>query len=547
VLDFRILGPLEVSDGERRPALGGPQQRAVLAILLLHANEAVSADRLVDELWGERPPASARAVLQGYVSNLRKALGAAAIATGASGYAVEIEPGQLDLRRFERFLAEGREALAAGSAEAASRLLGEALALWRGPALADFAYERFARPAAVRLEELRVTALENRIEADLALARHGSLVGELEALVAEHPLRERLRGQLMLALYRSGRQAEALAAYQAARRTLVDELGIEPTPALAELERAILRHDSSLQVAAGTEAPPAPPLALPPPERSVLVVPREGANLDALLALAEPLARRPPRELILAGLVPGDADLAAAAQGLQERRAGLIEHGVPARAAAFTSDDPGSDVVRLAAEQAVDLVLLDASPDDLDRRVAETDLGAVLESSPCDIGILVVRDGAPAVISPGRPVLVPFGGADHDWTAAEIGAWIASVQDAPLRLLGAAADPDTGRRDASRLLASASLLVQQLTRVTTEPVLAPPGEAGVLEAAAEAGLVVVGLSASWRQEGIGPTRLAVARGSRPPMLLVRRGVRPGGIAPRETLTRFTWSLATGRG
>ncbi len=287
-LDFRILGPLDVHADGRPLPLGGPQQRAVLAVLLLHAGEAVSTERLIDDLWGEQVPSSARPVLQGYVSNLRKAVGPLLV-TRAPGYALELEPEQLDLRRFERLLGEGRAELAAGRAESAATTLREALALWRGAALADFAYEPFAQAAVVRLEELRLAALEERIDADLALGRHAALVGELEALAVEHPLRERVQAQLMLALYRSGRQAEALEAYQRARSALVDGLGIDPGQPLQVLERAILQQDPALDLA-GPETPvesPAPAAPqVPAAERSILVVPLGGGGLAALLALA---------------------------------------------------------------------------------------------------------------------------------------------------------------------------------------------------------------------------------------------------------------------
>ena len=362
-LDVRILGPLDVQVDGRSLPLGGPQQRAVLAVLALQAGHVVSTARLIDELWGEQVPGSAKPVLQGYVSNLRKAIGAVLV-TRAPGYALELEPEQLDLHRFERLLGEGQADRAGGRAEAAAAKLREALALWRGPALADFAYEQFAQAAIVRLEELRLTALEERIEADLALGRHAQLVGELEGLVAEHPLRERLRGQLMLALYRSGRQAEALEAYQQARRTLVEELGIDPTPALQALERAILQQDPGLDLTGAAEQRPEPAAVLPAPtpERSILVVPLGGGDLEALLALAGPLARRPPREVILAELVREPAALGEATLRVRERRAALAAGGIAARGAAFVSEAPGEDVVRLASEQNVDLALLDAPP-----------------------------------------------------------------------------------------------------------------------------------------------------------------------------------------
>jgi DNA-binding SARP family transcriptional activator len=252
-MEFRILGALEVRDGDRTIPLASGRQRALLALLILHANETVSTDRLVEELWGEHAPATASKVVQNHVSHLRRALANGLLVTRSSGYALELAPGQLDLDRFEELLERGRRALASGDAPRATELLREALALWRGPPLADFAFEPFAQPEIARLEERRLIALEERIEADLALGRHADLVGELESLIAKHPLRERLRGQLMQALYRSRRQAEALAAYQAARRALVDELGIEPSPELQQLERSILRQDSALDLRAPLE------------------------------------------------------------------------------------------------------------------------------------------------------------------------------------------------------------------------------------------------------------------------------------------------------
>src|SRR5262245_22406686 len=307
-MEFRILGPLEVADRGVSLELGGARQRAVLALLLTRPNEVVSTDRLIDELWGREPPRTALNTVQYYVSQLRKLLGARRIVTRPPGYAIQVERGELDLERFERLLERG-------DAEA----LHEALALWRGPALADFAYESFAADEIARLEGLRILALEKRIDADLELGRHAELVGELERLVAQHPLRERLRGQLMLTLYRSGRQAEALA--------------------------------------------------------------------------------------------------------------------------------------------------VDAS----------------------------------------RPVVVPFGGFEHDCSAVEIAGWLARSLGATLRLAGT---EDVGeRRDASRLLARASLVVQAALGILAEPTLVPAGAEGVVEAADAASLLVLGLSERWaggRPQRAGP-------------------------------------------
>ncbi|HEU0336359.1 MAG TPA: BTAD domain-containing putative transcriptional regulator [Gaiellaceae bacterium] len=540
-VQFRILGPLQALVDDREVALGGPRQRAVLAVLLTHANEVVAIDRLVAELWGERPPASAVRNVQTYVSNLRKVLGPGTIVTRPPGYVVEVGSGELDLHQFEQLAGQARAALEAGEAARASRMFTEALALWHGTPLADFAYEEFAQPLIARLEELRLACLERRIEADLALGRHGELVGELETLVTRYPLRERLREQLMLALYRSGRQAEALEAYQDARRRLVDELGIEPGTALQELERMILRRDAALLPGA-TGTPGPPPAVAELPERSLLLVPSEDARLDALLPLAEALARRPPRELILTQLVADANSLAAVTSRLQERREEVAARGFAVRAAAFTSATPGHDALAIAAQEDVDLLLLDAPAALLERGEPGDELELLFSEAPCDVAVLVPRGDRPPAVSAGAPVLVPFGGADHEWTAVEIGAWIASVHESRLQLAGTEGDPDAGRRDASKLLARAALIVQRIAQVPTEPVLVPPGERGMIDAAAAAGLVVLGLSSRWRDEGIDGARLAVLRDSRPPALLVRRGLRPGGLAPRGSFTRFTWTL-----
>jgi DNA-binding SARP family transcriptional activator len=514
-MEFRILGPLEVLDGDRTLELPGQRQRSLLALLLLHANQVVSSGRLIEELWPDEASESHAGALQASVSRLRKSLGPRAemLVTLPTGYLIRLAPEQLDLHRFERLV---QDAGAAEPREAAEKLC-EALGLWRGPALADFAYEPFAQAAIGRLDEIHLLAVEMRIDADLALGRHATLVAELDALAAAHPFRERLRGQLMLALYRSGRQAEALAAYQAARRVLVDELGIEPSSALQELEGAMLRHEPALELAQATA-----------PERSILVVWLGDGQPEPLLAVAEPLARKPPREVIIARLVADRARLAGAAASLKEPREALAARGVVTRSAVFTSDSPGVDASRLAAEQDVDLVLV-AAPATL---LEDTDLGDLLRAAPCDVAVLT--GGEPAA----GPVLVPFAGTDHDWSAIELGAWLARSWQVPLRLAGPAVE---GGRDASRLLASASLAVQRALGVAAEPFLVDPGSDALVAAAAEAGVTVVGLSDRWRTEGLGPSRAALA-GCGYPTLLVRKGLRPGGLAPAENLTRFTWSL-----
>jgi DNA-binding SARP family transcriptional activator/tetratricopeptide (TPR) repeat protein len=245
-MQMRILGPFQLEDGGRRITIGGARQRAVLADLVLHANEVVPSERLLVDLWSEDSPPTAANALQAAISRLRRVLPQGRLITTAPGYALRIFPAELDVTQFERLISEGRDALAAGAPADAARIFGQALSLWRGPPLADFRYEPFAQAEIARLEELRLTCLEERIEAQLAFGSAGALTAELQRLAGEYPLRERLRGQLMLALYRGGRQAEALEVYREFRSTLAEELGLEPSPLLRDLQAAILRQDPLL-------------------------------------------------------------------------------------------------------------------------------------------------------------------------------------------------------------------------------------------------------------------------------------------------------------
>jgi len=533
VLDFRILGPLEVVEDGRPLTLGGGRQRALLAILLTRANEVVSTDRLVDELWGTDPPREAANALQYHVSQLRKTLGPSeVIVTRSPGYLIRVDQNEFDLLRFERLAEEARNA----RPEEAAQLLRDALALWRGATLADLAEESFAQAEILRLDELRLGAVERRIDADLALGHGRELVGELEALVHEHRYREPLRGRLMLALYGSGRQAEALEVYRETRRLLVDELGLEPGPALQALEQAILRGDPSLVARESPEVGG-------PRQRAIVVVAGEADPLESLVAVAEPLAKEPPRELILIRLLADDVALASASSELADVRAGLADRNVSARVAAFTTSERGLDASLLASEYEPDLLLLPAPRDLLESPELASDLRVALESAPCDVAILYGAIDAARV----GPVATPFSGIDNDWSAIELAAWLARSLETTLRLLGTGADPARGRRDASRLLSRASLLVQQVVGVVTQPVLVPSGAPGVVEATRDARLLVLGLSDRWRSEGIGTARVEVASATPAPVLFVRRGVRPGGLAPDGTLTRFTWTLAAERG
>jgi DNA-binding SARP family transcriptional activator len=465
---FLLLGPFEAP----APVPGG-KPKALLARLVLAAGRPVTAEALADSLWTDPPP-SAPKLVQAHVSALRKALGATAIETRGAGYA--LRGSTSDLARFEE-LTE----LARGERDARRRaaVLREALGLWRGEPLAEFRREPFAAQAAARLEELRLHALVRRVDAELELGLHEQLAGELRALVDEAPLREQLRARLMLALYRSGRQVDALEAYREGRRLLVDELGIEPGLELQELERAILRQDRTLEAA-------------PPDERRGAIV----CVGCAPLSLVGPLGR----EIVLVELTEAGR-LAEASRRLDALR------GPGIRTASFTSDDRAADAVRLATEQEADLlVVADAAP----------------AGAPCDVAVL----HEPVPFEPGGPILAPFGGDPDEWRGLELAAWLARAHGLPLRLVGAEATAE--RRDASRVLAAASLALQRFAGVAAEPVLGP-----VLE---QEGSAIV---ASLARGGELPGRTSV------PVLLVRGGLRPGGLAPEQSLTRFSWTAAPG--
>jgi DNA-binding SARP family transcriptional activator len=523
-MEFRILGPLEVVDAGGAVPLGGVKPRMLLALLLLTPNCPVSVDRLIDALWSDDPPAAASNALQFHVSQLRKVLGdGAPIVTQEPGYLIRIDPGQLDLLQFERLVAAAERA---EDPARASELLGEALGLWRGVALAELADDALSRPEAQRLEAARLAALELRIDADLALGRHAQLVPELEALVRLHPLHEGLVGALMRALYGAGRQADALDVYRTTRETFDGELGIEPSPFLRELERAILQQDPELALEQPAGGGP----------RSILVLVGDEGRLPDLLATAEALAAGSGRELILVRFTAGADDLAAATASLAAQREALAVRGVRCRVASYTAAEAGAEAAVVATEQAVDLVLAEAPQELLGDGALAEPFSSLLEQAPCDVGLLTAGTGAAL-----GPVVTPFGGAEHDWSAIELAAWLASALGTTLRLLGTEADPALGRRDASKLLARASLLVQQIVGIVTEPRLIEPGDAGVIEAAKDARVLVVGLSDRWSEEGIGPVRAAVANAAPAPILFVRAGLKARGLASSQTMTRFTWT------
>jgi DNA-binding SARP family transcriptional activator len=513
-MQFGILGPLEVvGDDGAAIAIRGARERTVLVYLLLEAGRAVPADRLIDQLWGEEAPDSARKSLQVRVAGLRRALGDGRIETRASGYAVRVTRRELDLHRFEDLLSEATDADPAGAA----RLLHDALELWRGPALADARDRPWADAAAARLDELRLLAVERRIDADLALGRHREAAAEIEGIVREHPLRERLRAQQMLALYRCGRQADALAAFRDARSALVDGLGIEPGQPLRDLEQSILRQERTLELA-----------TVAPPRRSIVAAAVRGVAPERVVRIAALLAADGNREVIVLRPDASRDALAAATAELSGVREGLLAGGIAARVSAFASPDPGADLVRSSRSPEVELLLVTSSGTPL----ADEHVAHVLVAAPCDVAVLTGGE-----IGSG-PVLVPFTGADHDWSAVQLGAWIALASKVRLRLVA----PGDGTGRTSRLLGDASLAVQLALGVVAEPHLIEATPDALVRAAADAGVSVAGLSDRWRADGLGEARARLAAEADTAVLLVRRGLRPGGVAPPESYTRFTWTL-----
>jgi DNA-binding SARP family transcriptional activator len=426
-MEFRILGSLEVLDEGRAITLGGSKQRALLALLLLHPNETLSTDRLIDELWGERPPANAAKTVQMQISRLRKVLAGEAgngsagmVVTRERGYELRLDPERLDSHRFERLVAEGRRELEARRPERAVSTLEGALSLWRGAPLAELAYEPFAQGEIGRLEGLRIAAVEELIEAKLALGRHADVVERLEALIGEHPYRERLRAQLMLALYRSDRQADALQAYQNARRTLVEELGIEPGERLRELERAILAQDPALASPSVEAVEPAP-------------APEAGPLDSAPVSVPLPRALR----------FPASAPFVARAHELARLGGLWAEVAGGARVAVIVGGEAGIGKTRLAAELA--------------RTVQQA--GGLVLYGRCDEGLAVPYQPFVEALRPAATAMGP------DRLGAELGRFAPElVRLLPeLGALGepARADPETER---FAMFEAVSALVEAATR-----------------------------------------------------------------------------------
>jgi ABC-type transport system substrate-binding protein/DNA-binding SARP family transcriptional activator/streptogramin lyase len=459
-LEFRILGPLEVAGDDGPLDLPAGKPRALLAVLLLHQGEVVSVDRLVDELWGEAPPPTAAKNVQGYVARLRRVLGNGTLLTQAPGYALRVEA--LDAARFQTLVEEARHEEPA----AAAPRLEEALALWRGPPLADFAYEAFAQDEIVRLEELRLSALEDRIEAALALGRHEEVVAEVESLAREHPLRERLQGLRLIALYGCGRQAEALDAYRTTRRRLVEELGVEPGPELKELERRILEQDPSLEAPRAKGRPVAAVRKLRRRGRVIAFAGLFAAGgLAAILAVA--LSGKEAHALAAApnsvGVVDGRHD-----QVRMVIRAGGEPGGIAAGQGAVWVTDTASDLLlRISANgRSVDRIPVGHRPtgvavgdgqvwvvNQLDRTVSEVNPQALRVVRPIQVG-----NGASAIAfghgsvwvanatdyslsrintDSGHVTTIPLAGEPGGIAASRQGVWVSSASTGQLVLVDA--------------------------------------------------------------------------------------------------------------
>ena len=530
-MQFQVLGPLEVSSPSGPVRIGGAKQRQLLALLLLHANEVVDAETLIDSLWGDSPPEGSVHALEAAVSRLRAMLDPGRIATQSLGYQVRVAHDELDLHRFDGLVREAHRARSSGEVARAVTLLREATGLWRGRPLPELGGGAYERPELVRLEELRLSAIEALVDARVELGEGPGLVAELEGLVREHPFREHLQAQLMRALYRSGRQAEALRVFAAVRRTLVDELAIEPGPELQALQIAILNQDENLNQPTARSAPGEQP------PRTILIAGQPTDDLGSVLRITTLLGRAGDVAAIAAVVADQATDLGAAVRAANGARAELAESAIATRAAGFVSQAPGSDIVRLCQREDVTLVLLRGP-----RAEEGGQFGAfheaILGGSPADVGIVV--EGRGSAWPAEAIVAVPFGGTDDDWAAVELAVAIATRNHARLTLVGF----PTQEHDAasvSRLLADASLLVQRVAPLLAEPRLAAePGQA--LDALGDADLVIAGLAGDWRRVGLGPSRARIASEIAGTMLLIRRGVRPGLLAPPEGRTAYSWSI-----
>ena len=561
-MEFRVLGPLEVVDRGRTLPLRGEKQRALLAALLIRANQAVAEDVLLEELWAGARPASGKAALRVRVSQLRRTLGDGGnrLVTRAPGYALELNDDELDAGRFERLLLRGRQAARSGDPAAAAATLRSALDLWRGSPLADLSYEPFAQTEIARLAELRLAAVEELMEAELALGRHAAVTGELEALVAEHPLRERLRGQLMTALYRSGRQAEALAVYRGGREALVEGLGIEPGAALQELERAILRQDGRLDLPG---SPRLPGVAIARDERKLVTIlaarlagnepadpERARARLDELRAIVEAEAGAADGRI---EAVVGDTVTAAfgvpasredhaecalgAALAIRKRTGRGVRIGVDSGEAVYAEGSNGAAVVGPAVSNAARLAQ-DAGPGDVlvGGRAAEASRAAYeLGASRAD-GSCLLLPGAVATprAAPGAVELV---GRRRELAALTSG-YRAAVSAHRPHLLTVAGDAGVGKSRLVRELDSALEREELLPRLHTARCL-PHGRGVAYRPLAEL------LRAELGPAGGETPESALARAGADPILGVTLGLdAPPDVHPLEVRDRLAEAWTT---
>jgi DNA-binding SARP family transcriptional activator len=519
VLRFRVLGPFQVEDDHGPMPLGSARRRALLALLTLNAGRVVALERLVDALWGEAPPRTAAHVLQVYVSDLRRVLPEGVLATSPPGYLLRVPAQAVDLSEFERLLARAHAAFRDGDPATTVTEVDAALALWRGPVLEDLATEGFVRVEAQRLEELRLTARELRAAAALTLPHSSGVVPELQALITEHPYRERPHALLMHALAASGRQADALDVYAKIRARLASELGIEPGGELRAAQTAVLRQEiAPAALAAGV----------------VLAVGLDPGRLGLLARAAALPAAASGRELLIAAALnaaattPADLTAAAAAATAAQRSV-----TTPARSAAFRSRQLDRDIAALAAEHDADLVVLDAAGHVGPRGRLSESLTTTMATLTADVALLTTDPPPQASL-----YAVPFGGSAHDWAAAELAALLTRAAGTALRIVGAFTQED----DASRLIARVAVAVQRAIGVPVEPVLAEPTPTSLLSALAGR-TPIVGVPERWRSQGIGSVRHQLAQAA-PGTLLVHRGLRPGLLAPPASETRFAWSAAS---
>lgn len=546
-MELRVLGPLEVVEGAREVPIPSRMQRSILAMLGLYRGAVAPRERLIDELWGDAPPPSADHALNVHLAGLRQRVTGDRIQTIGSGYRLRMDDVDLDLDRFERLVAQGDASLRAGDASSAVERFHSAMALWRGEPLEDLAGEGSLRAERARLDELRLVVFERAIDAQLAAGQHAEAIPQLQRAVAASPLREGATVRLMLALYRAGRQAEALEAYRRARTVLDDQLGVEPGPELERMQLAILAHDPALQpeaaVVNATQDPEAAAIAAP--VRELIVTGFDDDGLADAIDAAVDLVRDGERGLILARLTERDpAAFAAAVAELRPRRADLRERGVTVRTATQTTNAWGLDLARLALRATAELIVVGGVAPEADGRLPEP-VATLLEEGSVQVALVIPGERVAPVAD--APILVPFGGADHDWAALELAAWLARARPTRLIIAGSmASSPVAGAvADASRLIADACLVVQRILAVDAEPALVEPSAAALAAAAKGASHVILGLSDRWREEGLGSFRAAVAAQVPGIVIATRRGLRPGGLAPREALTRFRWSIAPG--